>query len=96
MVGLRKQLVRLAHENPGLRRHLLPVIRQSSPSKTKYVVVDEGILGAIMGRDIQVLATDVHHTHTPDLLPIPMGGKGMRPATPQDFKVFRVVVPPDL
>lgn len=93
-MGLRHDLVKLAKEKPELRKVVVGLLRSSQ--RNQYVVVDEKTLGVVMGHSIQVLATKASHVDSPGTMPVPMDKNRMRPATPEDFKKFRVMVPPEL
>lgn len=70
--------------------------KKAGVATPRYVVVDDNVLGAIIGRNIQVLASHASHVDTHGLIAIPMQKNRMRDATLDDFKKFRVRPPPDL
>lgn len=65
--------------------------------KTQYVVKDENTLGYLLKPDdptMGVLASN-KNGHHPNGGPVSIFGSNVRPATKEDFKLFRVTVPPN-
>lgn len=62
----------------------------------RYVVKKENTLGYLLeGSPFMGVLASNKHGHHPDVGAVSFFAEDIRPATEDDFKIFRVVLPPD-